>query len=325
MKAINIKEFGGPDMLEMNEGKKPTPAADQVLIKIAAAGINRPDVVQRNGFYPAPPGASEILGLECAGTIEAIGSSVTGWKVGDHVCALLAGGGYAEYAVAHHGCILPIPRGYDMVQAAALPETFFTVWSNLFDRANLTKGETVLIHGGTSGIGTTAIQLAKARGAIVITTSGNDEKCTAAKKLGADYVINYKTDDFREKVLELTNNNGVDVILDMVAGDYVDRNIKSLADDGRIVIIAVQGGVKATINALPIMKRRLTITGSTLRPRDNAFKSAIADKLKENVWPLLENGSVKPIIDKTFPLEHAAAAHHYLESGDHVGKIILTL
>lgn len=325
MKAINIKEFGGPDMLELNECEIPTPAVDQVLIKIAAAGINRPDVVQRNGFYPAPPGASEILGLECAGTIETVGSDVTGWQVGDQVCALLTGGGYAKYAVAHHGCVLPIPSGYNMVQAAALPETFFTVWSNLFDRANLKSGETILIHGGTSGIGTTAIQLAKAQGATVITTSGNDQKCAAAKELGADYVINYKTDDFKEKALEFTGGKGVDVILDMVAGDYVERNIKSLAEDGRIVIIAVQGGVKANINVLPIMKKRLTITGSTLRPRDNAFKSAIADKLKENVWPLLESGAVKPIIDKSFPLEHAATAHHYLESGDHVGKIILVL
>lgn len=325
MKAINIKEFGGPNVLEIDECEIPTPRPNQVLIKIAAAGINRPDIVQRNGFYPAPPGASAILGLECAGIIHAIGSAVTSWNIGDQVCALLAGGGYAEYAIAHHGCVLPVPAQYDMIHAAALPETFFTVWSNLFDRAKLKVGETVLIHGGTSGIGTTAIQLAKARGATVITTSGSDQKCEAAKKLGADYVVNYKKNSFEEKAREFTDDKGVDVILDMVAGDYVDRNIKSLAEDGRIVIIAVQGGVKANMNVLPIMKKRLTITGSTLRPRDNAFKSAIADRLKENVWPLLENGSVKPIIDKTFLLEQAAAAHQYLENGDHVGKIILTL
>ena len=324
MKAANIKEFGSADMLEIISVEKPEPAADQVLIKVHASGINRPDVVQRNGFYPPPPQASPILGLECAGIIEKVGKNVTDWNVGDLVCALLSGGGYAEYAVAYHGCCLPIPSGFNLIQAAALPETYFTVWSNLFDRAELKIGETILIHGGTSGIGTCAIQLAKAFGATVITTSGSDEKCEVCKSLGADHVINYKTQDFVEKTLEYTDGNGADVILDMVAGDYVGRNVKSLNEDGRLVIIAVQGGAKAEFNILPVMKKRLTITGSTLRPRDNDFKAKIAIALKEKVWPLLESGRVEPVIDKTFKLEDVVAAHKYLESGQHTGKIILT-
>lgn len=323
MKAVNIKEFGPAENLEIIETEKPSPAPNEVLIKIAAAGINRPDIVQRNGFYPAPKGASPIMGLECAGKITEIGKSVSEWKVGDKVCALLSGGGYAEYAVAHSGCCLPIPESFSMEQAAALPETYFTVWSNLFDRAGLESGETILIHGGTSGIGTTAIQFAKAFGAKVIATSGNDEKCRQSGELGADHTINYKTEDFVERSREITNGRGVDVILDMVAGEYVGRNVKSLAEDGRLVIIAVQGGVKVDFNILPVMKKRLTITGSTLRPRDNAFKSDIAAKLKSNIWPLLENGAIAPVIDTVFTLEDVIAAHNYLENGDHFGKIIL--
>ena len=325
MKAVNIKEFGAADMLEVISVERPEPSADQVLIKVHAAGINRPDIVQRKGFYPPPPGASPILGLECAGTIESVGKNVVDWKVGDKVCALLSGGGYAEYAVAYHGVCLPVPSGFDMIQAAALPETFFTVWSNLFDRAKLKAGETILIHGGTSGIGTCAIQLAKAFGATVITTSGSDDKCDACEKLGADHAINYKTQDFVEKTLEYTDGIGADVILDMVAGDYIGRNVKSLSEDGRLIIIAVQGGVKAEFNILPVMKKRLTITGSTLRPRDNDFKSNIAIALKEKNWPLLERGRVAPVIDKVFKLDDVIAAHKHLESGQHTGKIILTL
>ena len=323
MKVINIKKFGGPEMLEISARERPEPSADQILIKVAAAGINRPDIVQRKGHYPPPPGASDIPGLECAGVIVEIGQNVMNWKVGDKVCALLTGGGYAEYALAHQGCVLPVPNGSSLEQAAALPETYFTVWSNLFDRAKLKAGETVLIHGGTSGIGTTAIQMAKISGATVITTSGTDEKCDICKSIGADHAINYKTQDFCQETIKLTDGKGADVILDMVAGDYVAKNISALNEDGRTVIIAVQGGIKADINVLPIMTKRLTVTGSTLRPRDNDFKSAIAKSLKENIWPLLETGKIAPIIDKIFPLEQAAEAHRYLESGDHTGKIIL--
>lgn len=325
MKAVNIKKFGAAENLEIIEMNIPSPAPDEVLIKIAASGINRPDIVQRNGFYPPPNGASSIMGLECAGTITGIGNAVSDWKVGDQVCALLSGGGYAEYAVAHSGCCLPIPKTYSMEQAAALPETYFTVWSNLFDRAGLQANETVLIHGGTSGIGTTAIQLAKAFGATVITTSGSDKKCTLSRKLGADHTINYKTEDFVERVMSISKGNGVDIILDMVAGDYVGKNVKSLSDDGRLVIIAVQGGVNVGFNILPVMKKRLTITGSTLRPRDNGFKSNIAITLKNKVWPLLENGTVAPVIDRVFSLSDIVAAHNHLEAGNHFGKIILKI
>ncbi|MEZ5758787.1 MAG: NAD(P)H-quinone oxidoreductase [Emcibacteraceae bacterium] len=325
MKVINIKNFGGPEMLEISNSERPKPSADQILIKVFAAGINRPDIVQRKGHYPPPPGASDIPGLECAGIIEEIGKNITKWKVGDKVCALLTGGGYAEYALAHQGCVLPVPNGFSMEQAAALPETYFTVWSNLFDRGKLKAGETVLIHGGTSGIGTTAIQMAKIFGATVITTSGTDEKCGICKSIGADHTINYKTQDFSEETIKLTGGKGADVILDMVAGDYVAKNISALNEDGRTVIIAVQGGVKAEINVLPIMTKRLMVTGSTLRPRDNDFKSAIAKALKETIWPLLEAGKIAPVIDKIFPLEQASEAHRYLESGEHTGKIILKI
>jgi NADPH2:quinone reductase len=325
MKAVNIREYGLAENLEIIEMAIPRPAPDEVLIKIAAAGINRPDIIQRNGLYPPPPGASPIMGLECAGTITEIGSNVDSWKVGDQVCALLTGGGYAQYAIAHSGCCLPIPQSFNMEKAAALPETFFTVWSNLFDRAELKAGETLLIHGGTSGIGTTAIQIAKAFSIKVITTSGSDIKCQQTKMLGADHSINYRKVDFVESIRNITNGKGVDVILDMVAGDYVGRNVNSLAEDGRLIIIAVQGGVKADFNILPIMKKRLKITGSTLRPRDNQFKSEIAANLLKNVWPLLADGTIKPVIDKIFPLEDIIDAHTYLERGEHFGKVILKI
>ncbi|MDG1437920.1 MAG: NAD(P)H-quinone oxidoreductase, partial [Emcibacteraceae bacterium] len=276
-------------------------------------------------LYPPPPGASPILGLEAAGIIEAIGENVTKWKIGDQVCALLSGGGYAQYATAHQDSCLEVPAGFNMVQAAAIPETYFTVWSNIFDRGGLCAGETILIHGGTSGIGTTAIQLAKAFGATVITTSASDEKCDFCKKLGADHTINYKTSDFLEDVKEFTNAKGVNLILDMVAGDYMAKNIKALAPDGRLVIIAVQGGPSVNFNVLPVMLKRLTITGSTLRPRDAAFKAAIADNLAKSVWPLFENGKITPQIDKIFALENVIEAHCYLESGHHIGKVMLTL
>jgi NADPH2:quinone reductase len=325
MKAVNIREYGLAENLEIIEMAIPRPAPDEVLIKIAAAGINRPDIIQRNGLYPPPPGASPIMGLECAGTITEIGSNVDSWKVGDQVCALLTGGGYAQYAIAHSGCCLPIPQSFNMEKAAALPETFFTVWSNLFDRAELKAGETLLIHGGTSGIGTTAIQIAKAFSIKVITTSGSDIKCQQTKMLGADHSINYRKVDFVESIRNITNGKGVDVILDMVAGDYVGRNVNSLAEDGRLIIIAVQGGVKADFNILPIMKKRLKITGSTLRPRDNQFKSEIAANLLKNVWPLLADGTINPVIDKIFPLEDIIDAHTYLERGEHFGKVILKI
>ncbi|MDG1996892.1 MAG: NAD(P)H-quinone oxidoreductase [Emcibacteraceae bacterium] len=325
MKAVIAKDVGGPEVLEIGDVTTPTPSDKEVLIKVEAAGINRPDIVQRNGLYPPPPGASPILGLEAAGIIEAIGENVTKWKIGDQVCALLSGGGYAQYATAHQDSCLEVPAGFNMVQAAAIPETYFTVWSNIFDRGGLCAGETILIHGGTSGIGTTAIQLAKAFGATVITTSASDEKCDFCKKLGADHTINYKTSDFLEDVKEFTNAKGVNLILDMVAGDYMAKNIKALAPDGRLVIIAVQGGPSVNFNVLPVMLKRLTITGSTLRPRDAAFKAAIADNLAKSVWPLFENGKITPQIDKIFALENVIEAHCYLESGHHIGKVMLTL
>lgn len=325
MKAVITNGDGGPEVLKIAEHTKPSPNADEVIIKIQYAGINRPDIVQRNGLYPPPQGASPILGLECSGEITEIGENVTQWKVGDKVCALLSGGGYAEYTVAHAGSCLPIPENLDMATAAALPETYFTVWSNIFDRGALKAGETILIHGGTSGIGTTAIQMAKAFDASVITTSGTDEKCKFCQGLGADYTINYKTENFLERVKEITASKGVNVILDMVAGSYMADNVKSLAPDGRLVIIAVQGGPKVAFNILPVMLKRLNITGSTLRPRDNAFKAAIADNLKENIWPLIEQNKIKPIIDKVFSIDDVEDAHRHLESGNIIGKVILKL
>jgi len=294
-----------------------------VLIKVAAAGVNRPDVMQRKGMYPPPPGASDIPGLEISGTIIAIGKQVEHWQIGDQVCALVTGGGYAEYCLASADCCLPIPAGLSFIEAAALPETFFTVWSNVFDRARLQPGETLLVHGGSSGIGTTAIQLAKACNAKVFVTAGNAEKCLRCLQLGADAAINYHAEDFVDAILNLTQNKGVDVILDMVGGDYLPRNIKCMADDARLVQIAVQHGPKSDINLLPIMLKRLTITGSTLRARNDAFKADIAKQLLNNVWPLLATGTIKPIIHSTFSLSDAAKAHELMESSQHFGKIIL--
>ena len=319
MRAIEI-EAGA---LKLTERPIPTPADYQVLIKIAAAGVNRPDIMQRKGLYPAPSGASDIPGLEIAGTVVATGAAVSHLKSGDSVCALVTGGGYAEYCLASAALCLPIPEGLSFVQAAALPETFFTVWSNVFDRAHLLPNETLLVHGGSSGIGTTAIQLAKAFHAKVIVTAGSEAKCQFCMELGADAAINYKEQDFVEEINRLTDSKGVDVILDMIGGDYFPRNLKCMASDARLVQIAIQNGAKAEINLLPIMLKRLTITGSTLRARDDAFKADIAQKLHKNVWPLLATGKIKPIIHSTFALNDAAFAHELMESSRHIGKIIL--
>jgi len=319
MQAIEVEA----DTLQLTARLTPKPASHQVLIKVVAAGINRPDISQRKGLYPPPTGASDILGLEVAGTIVLVGAAVSHLKVGDTVCALVTGGGYAGYCLASALLCLPIPKGLSFVEAAALPETFFTVWSNVFDRAQLRAKETLLVHGGTSGIGVTAIQLAKAFYANVIVTAGSAEKCNACVKLGADTAINYHEQDFVTAVHKATRNKGVNVILDIIGGDYFPRNLKCLAYDGRLVQIALQHGIKSEINLLPIMVKRLTITGSTLRARDDAFKADIANQLHKNVWPLLASGKIKPIIDSTFTLDEAAVAHEYMESSQHIGKIIL--
>lgn len=303
----------------------PTPSANQVLIKVEAAGVNRPDVMQRLGLYPAPPGASDIPGLEVAGTIQTLGDNISHLNEGDRVCALVTGGGYADYCLASAALCLPVPKGLSFIQAAALPETFFTVWSNIFDRAHLQPGETLLVHGGASGIGTTAIQLAKAFNAKVIITAGSTAKCDFCLQLGADAAINYKEQDFVEEIKRLTDNQGVDVILDMIGGDYFPRNLKCMSDDARLVQIAIQNGPKAEINLLSVMLKRLTISGSTLRARDDTFKATIADKLLEKVWPLLVSGQIKPVIHSTFALIDAAKAHQLMESSRHIGKIILTV
>jgi len=303
----------------------PAPSANQVLIKVEAAGINRPDVMQRKGLYPPPPGASDIPGLEVAGTIQALGDGIDHLNIGDRVCALVTGGGYAGYCLASAALCLPVPEGLSFTQAAALPETFFTVWSNVFDRAQLQPGETLLVHGGTSGIGTTAIQLAKAFSARIIITASSEAKCEFCLHLGANAAINYKEQDFVDEINRLTNGKGVDVILDMIGGDYFPRNLKCMSDDARLVQIAIQSGPKAEINLLPIMLKRLTITGSTLRARDDKFKAAIAAKLLEKVWPLLKSGVIKPVIHSTFALTDAALAHQLMESSQHIGKIILTV
>ena len=323
MKHIEISEFGGPDVLQLTEGDAPIPGENQVLVRVAAAGINRPDVMQRQGKYPPPPGASAIPGLEIAGEVIEVGDGVTWPNPGDQVCALVAGGGYAELAVADAPLCLPVPAGLTPIEAAALPETFFTVWSNLFDRAGLMAGESVLIHGGSSGIGTTAIQLAKAFGATVFTTAGNEEKCKVCRELGADLVINYNDEDFVEACGNATAGNGVDVILDMVAGDYTNRNIAAAAVEGRYVIIAGLRGFSAEVSIRSIMLKRLVVTGSTLRPRPVAFKAAIASGLRERVWPLLESGQVTPIIHTVLPLSKANEGHRLMESSRHIGKIML--
>jgi NADPH2:quinone reductase len=327
MRAVEISAYGAPDVLRLTERPLPVAGAGELLIRVSASGVNRPDVLQRTGNYPVPPGASDIPGLEVAGVIEsgdAAAMAAAGFKVGDRVCALVSGGGYAEYCVAPVDQCLPVPEGLDDVAAASLPETFFTVWSNVFDRARLQPGETLLIQGGSSGIGVTAIQMAKALGARVIVTAGSDDKCAACLALGADHAINYKTQDFVRAVADLTGGLGVDVVLDMVAGSYVARELDCLAEDGRLVIIAVQGGVKAEINAGMVLRRRLTITGSTLRPRPVAFKAAIARSLREHVWPLLADGRIKPVIYRVFNAGEAASAHALMESNQQVGKLVLT-
>ena len=325
MKVIEISEYGDADVLKLTDRPIPEPASGEVLIRVAAAGLNRADVMQRNGHYPPPPGASDLLGLEVSGTVAATAPDVHDLSVGDEVCALLAGGGYAQYCTAPASSCLPIPKSLNLVESAAVPETFFTVWTNIFMRGKLKKGERLLVHGGTSGIGTTAIQLANAFGAKVCATAGSDEKCDACVELGADLAINYREDDFVEKVKTWTNGQGVDVILDIVAGDYLAKNIKSLAVEGRLVIIATQGGLKSEINALPIMMKRLTVTGSTLRPRTVEQKSEIAQELREHAWPLLDNGSIKPVIDSVYPMHQVSDAHRRLDSGTHIGKILLQM
>ena len=331
MKAIEITSYGAPEVLRAVERPDPVAGVGELLIRVAASGVNRPDVLQRKGHYPVPPGASDLPGLEVAGEIvsgDAAALAEAGFKIGDRICALIAGGGYAQLCVAPVAQCLPVPKGWSDIEAASLPETFFTVWSNVFERGRLQKGETLLIQGGTSGIGVTAIQIAKALGATVIATAGSDDKCEACRKLGADHAINYRTSDFAEEAKKLTGGKGVDVVLDMVAGDYVAREIECMAEDGRLVIIAVQGGVKSDFNAGLVLRKRLVITGSTLRPRPVAFKGAIAKALREKVWPLLESGAVKPVIHSTFAADGepsgAAQAHTLMESNQHIGKIVLT-
>jgi len=330
MKAIEITSFGAPDVLRLTERAAPVPGVGELLIRVAASGVNRPDVLQRSGNYPVPPGASDLPGLEVAGEIlsgDMTAMAAAGFKVGDRVCALVAGGGYAELCVAPVAQCLPVPKGWSDVEAASLPETIFTVWSNVFERGRLQRGETLLIQGGSSGIGVTAIQLAKALGATVIATAGSDEKCAACLKLGADHAINYRTADFVEEIKRITDGKGVDVVLDMVAGAYVAREIDCLAEDGRLVIIAVQGGIKSEFNAGLVLRKRLTVTGSTLRARSVAFKGAIATALRDKVWPLLDSGAIKPVIHSRFAAADAGAgaqAHMLMESNQHIGKIVLT-
>jgi len=326
MRHVGTTGAGKPDVMAVVEGATPRPGSGEVLIKVHTAGVNRPDVLQRQGGYPPPAGASPILGLEVAGTIVATGDDAAPWRVGDEVCALVAGGGYAEYCVAPAAQCLPVPKGMTVADAAALPETFFTVWTNVFQRGRLGHGETFLVHGGTSGIGTTAIQLAHAFGARVLTTAGSDEKCAFCEKIGADKAINYRTTDFAEAVKELTGGKGVDVILDMVGGPYLERNVRSLAVEGRLVQIAfLQGSKVENLDFMPVMLKRLTLTGSTLRPRSVAQKAVIARELREKVWPLLEAGTVRPVIHKTFPLTEVAEAHRLMESSKHIGKIMLAV
>jgi len=325
MKVVEIAAPGGPEQLRPAVRPVPQPGTGEVLIRVAAAGVNRPDVVQRQGLYPPPPGASDLPGLEVAGSIAALGPGVSGLHVGDQVTALLAGGGYAEYAVAAAPLCLPIPAGLSLVEAAALPETYLTVWTNVFERGGCKAGDTLLVHGGTSGIGTTAIQLATVLGAKVFATAGSPEKARMCEKLGATRGIDYRTEDFVEVIKQVTDGRGVDVILDMVAGSYVQRNIEAAAVEGRIVVIAVQGGAKAEIKVNNLMMKRLTLTGSTLRPRTVAQKGAIAEAVRQNVWPLLASRRVKPIIHATFPLAEASEAHRLMESSNHVGKIVLTI
>ncbi len=326
MRAIEITQFGAPEVLRETTRPDPVAGSGELLIRVAASGINRPDVLQRKGLYPMPPGASDLPGLEVAGTIvggEVAALKVAGFALGDRVCALVAGGGYAQLCAAPIAQTLPCPRGLSDVEAASLPETFFTVWQNVFHIAGLQSGEWLLVQGGSSGIGVTAIQLAKALGAKVIVTAGNDDKCVACTALGADHAINYRTHDFVAEVQRITDKRGVDVVLDMVAGDYLAREVECLANDGRIAIIAVQGGTKGTLDIGAVLRKRLSIVGSTLRPRSVAYKSVLAQALRERVWPLIETGRIKPVIHRVFPAAQAAAAHALMESGTHVGKIVL--
>jgi len=325
MTVIEIAAPGGPEQLKPNKRPVPQPGDQEVLVRVAAAGVNRPDVMQRQGRYPPPPGASDLPGLEVAGEIAALGSNVSGLSVGDKVTALLAGGGYAEYAIAAAPLCLPVPSGISMVEAAAIPETFFTVWTNLFDRGRCKAGDTVLIHGGTSGIGTTAIQLAAAWGARVFATAGSDDKARACERLGAARGINYRTEDFVEVIRAATGGAGVDVTLDMVAGSYVARNLEIAALEGRVVMISLLGGSRAEVNIALILTKRLTLTGSTLRSRTVAQKAQVAEAVRKNIWPLLAAGRVRPVIHATFPLAEAAAAHRLMETSNHIGKIVLTV
>ena len=325
MRAIEITTPGGPEVLKVAQRPVPRPAAGEVLVKVQAAGVNRPDVMQRTGSYPPPPGVTDIPGLEIAGTIAALGDGVAGWKIGDALCALVAGGGYAEYCVAPAPQCLPIPRGLTMVEAAAVPETFFTVWDNMFTRGRLKAGEWLLVHGGSSGIGTTAIQLAHAIGARVIATAGSDEKCAACKRLGADVAVNYREQDFVEAAKKATGGKGVDEVLDIVGGDYVVRNLNALGHGGRLIQIAIQKGTKAEIAVHLILVKQITFTGSTLRARSVAEKGAIARAVREGAWPLIEAGKVRPVIHTTFPLDRVADAHALMDTSAHIGKIVLTI
>lgn len=325
MKAIEITKPGGPEVLALCEREKPISQAGEVLIKVHAAGVNRPDVAQRKGYYPPPPGAPDLPGLEIAGEIVAGDVQGSPFRIGDMVCALVQGGGYAEYCIAPIRQCLPIPAGLGPIEAASLPETFFTVWSNVFERARLANGETLLVQGGTSGIGVTAIQIAAALGHRVFATAGSDEKCRSCELFGAERGINYRTEDFVEVIKEMTKGKGVDVILDMVAGDYIEREINCLAEDGRLAVIAVLGGSKVSLDMGQVLRKRLTITASTLRPRSVEFKAAIAATLRERIWPLIGSGKIKPIIHKVFPLEAAAEAHRLMESSTHIGKIVLSV
>ena len=325
MLAIEIIADENGGRLHATEREKPNPASNQVLIKVHAAGVNRPDIMQRQGVYPPPPGASDIPGLEVAGEIDEVGVQVSRWRVGDKVCALVTGGGYAQYCLATDSLCLPIPEGLDFVQAAALPETFFTVWNNVFDRGQLQAGESLLVHGGASGIGTTAIQLAGNFGAIVYVTAGTEQKCRFCEQLGAHAAINYQQQDFVERIKQLTDGKGVDIVLDMIAGPYFPKNLKVLAEDGRLLQIAIQQGARSEINLWQVMVKRLLITGSTLRARSDEFKAAIARQLLEKVWPLLESEKINPVIYRVFSLDEAAEAHRLMERGEHMGKIVLQL
>ena len=325
MTAIAITEPGGPDVLQPRELPVPAPGPGQLLVKVRAAGVNRPDISQRTGAYPPPKGASELPGLEIAGEVVATGADTQRFKAGDTICALTPGGGYAQYCITDEPAALPIPKGLSMTQAGALPETCFTVWHNVFERGALKSGEWLLVHGGSSGIGTTAIQMAVALGAKVLVTAGTAEKCAACEKLGAARAINYREEDFVEVTRQLTDGHGADVILDMVGGDYIERNFRAAATDGRIVQIAFLGGAKSEVNFMRLMLKRLTYTGSTLRPRSVAFKGAIASALEEKIWPLIEAGKIRPVIDKIFPLDQAARAHAHMEAGAHIGKIVLNV